>query len=151
MKSPIETPKISPNHQPFVTRIYTTKGFEATEYHPTDTPNGTHSKSVGVEINGMIHWINKTFSNVDDLKHIFLPLIEKTENGFRRTAFLNVFIDSRGRFRNLRDNVDYLDKKMTKIPVYFEHLPPSYMKRSLPVSDDNYFWSMEQLRAKYYS
>lgn len=147
MKNPIETPKESPNNQPFVTRIYTTKGdlSETAIY----TPNVRHNKRVGVEINSMIHWLDKTFGTMDELEQI---LVKRTElgNKIKKDFMLQVGIDQRGLFRNLRDGANYLDKKITKIYEHFEHLKPSYMKRSLPVSGDNYLWSIEQLRDKYY-
>lgn len=131
-----------------MTRIYTTKGdlSEAAIY----TPNVRHNKRVGVEINGMIHWLDKTFGTMDDLERILIKHIY-TDHSLRRDYMLRVVIDQRGLFRNLRDGVNYRDKKITKINEHFEYLPPSYMKRSLPVRGDNYFWSVEQLRAKYYS
>lgn len=152
MKNLTETPAVSPDQHPFVTRIYITKGYKADCYHYVGTPNGTHSKIVGFEINGLIHWIDKKLSTMEDLENLIRQPPVETKDGIkRRYLWLKVFIDGRGRWRNIREGAIYLDKNITKIPAHFENLPASYMKRSLPVEGDNYLWTMEQLKSKYYS
>ena len=158
MKSPVETPKISPSKHPFVTRIYTTKGRAAEQFHNTHDHKGTFDKRVGLVINDKIHWIDKEFSSIDDLESIIMPRIEVVTDWFgepktvlRRTFPLNICIDSRGLFRNLRESASYLDKKITKVAEHFEGLPQSYMNRTLPHSSDKVLWSIQELHSKYYA
>lgn len=147
----IPTPNTSPDQYPLVSRIYTTKGQEFFELYP----NTTCDKRIGLVINDKIHWLKETFGHTKSLASVLKPRQPEDDDTEVGSYFgLKLNVDEKGRWVNVRGKTLWITEKTTVIrhseATIFQ--PNSfYMRNAIPVRPDDYFWTVAEIQAAYYS
>lgn len=158
-KTPVDTPRVSPDNKPFVTRIYITKGTPSSKPYS----NTTCDKRIGFMINNKLHWLKQTFTHTSELHHILtqptLTLGSKANNNDFSSDFgtkfrLGVKIDNNDEWVNVRQGAWYFTQKLTRIflnhdDVFNEN--SIYMEKAVAVRPNDYFWTVSEIEDKYYS
>ena len=134
--SMFDTPTVIKGHS--IECIYVTKGKNT-----FNQAGQVCDRAAAVQIGGKLHWINKSFATYSDLHHMLYPL--------------GVVVNYVGEY-------GIKDKDVT-IPTPFDHkvvkmrgseidifsCDSSYMNRSERYVEDNIWWTVEQIKNKYFS